>query len=213
MNIRKPRKALDHKEVRNLQEAVKFAEKIGKPMRTTITVQPAALDTYPPDLGQWVAIVLNRLRIWCVRRGAGYFAIWVRENYVGLRKEHLHILLHVPDKFRDELDLVLRRWLPGKPEVVEVGDVTFKVDRYGRRINKALTYMLKQMTPQAHVSVGRQVRRENKCRHTGAAVAAVLGRKCGTSRSLNANSRGQASSIPLAARRPQLEVVFNVGRR
>ena len=72
---------------------------------------------------------------------------------------------------------------------MQLGRPLFRTDRSGRRVNKALTYMLKQMTPQAWVALGREVRREKHCRRTGEKVAAVMGKRCGVSRSLNEGTR------------------------
>ncbi len=166
MYRRKLSRALSHREVRDLVEATHFAEKRGKPLTATLNVNPSSLDNYPADLGRWLTAFLNKLRIWCERAGFGYFAIWVRENYVGTGREHLHVLLYVPDGKRSAL-------------------------------NKALTYMLKQMTPQAWAALGREVRREKHCRHTGEAVAPVMGKRCGVSRSLNERTRRTFWSTPV----------------
>jgi hypothetical protein len=197
MNRRRLCKALDHRAVRDLSDATHFAEKQGKPLNTTITIHPNLLDQYPADLGQWITWLLNKLRIWCERdRGFGYYAIWVRENYEGGRREHLHLMLYVPKKEQAALEAALRRWLKGSETVVDVGAPTFSRNRFGQRVNKALTYMLKQMTPQARYALHGQVFRERRCRKTHAPVAAVLGRRSGTSRSLNANTRRTAWAAP-----------------
>jgi hypothetical protein len=193
MHLRQLRKALDHDDVRNLVDAEHFAETCGKPLNTTIAIHPKLLDQIPGDFGQWVSWFLNKLRIWCERdKGFGYYCIWVRENYDGAQREHLHVMLYVPKGEQAALENALRRWLPGKPEAVHVGVPKFQTDRCGRRTNKALTYMLKQMTPNAWFALSRRIRREKQCRQTHAPVAAVLGKRCGTSRTLNATAR-QAS--------------------
>lgn len=189
MYLRKSSKALTHREVRDISEAVHFAEKIGKPLTATLNINPALLAAYPPDVGLWVSAFLNKLRIWCDRAGFGYFAIWVRENYEGDRREHLHVFLSVPEQQRKELEEAARRWLPGDPAVLEVGRPKFSNDGFGRRVNKALTYLLKQMTPQAWASLGRAVRREKHCRRTGEPVAPIMGKRCGVSRSLSEKTR------------------------
>jgi hypothetical protein len=190
MHLRQLKKALDHEDVRELGDAVAFAEKHGKPLNTSFTIHPNLLTTYPADLGRWVSqVLLNKLRIWCDRHGFGYFTIWVRESYEGNRREHLHILIHVPEREQAALLEALHRWLPGEERVVKIGKPEYKRDRFGRRTNKALTYMLKQMTPQARFALEGRVRRENKCRDDHAPVAAVLGRRCGVSRSLNRQTR------------------------
>jgi hypothetical protein len=189
MNQRQLCKALDHHAVRELNEAVYFAEKRGKPLNTTITIHPKLLDDYLADLGRWVSDFTNKLRIYCQRAGFDYFAVWVRENYEGDRREHLHLMLYVPEREKAALEEAVHRWLPGQDRVVEFGKPKFRIDHYGRRINKALTYMLKQMTPQARFALGGRVFREKKCRDTHAPVAPVLGRRSGVSRSLNRNTR------------------------
>lgn len=200
MYVRRPCKALSHRDVRNLREATHFAEKRGKPLNTTITVHPKMLDEYPTDISKWVSKLCNKIRIWCERdKGFGYFAWWVRENYDGERREHLHILLYVPKQHLADLEDVLRRWLPGKETVVKLGHPKFKTGRYGRRTNKALTYMFKQMTSKAHYALHRRVYRETHCRSTGEAVAAVLGLQCGVSRSLNQNTRDRFWTVPKKA--------------
>ena len=184
-------KALDHEDVRELVDAAAFAEKRGKPLNTTLIIHPKLLAIYPDDIGHWLsAWFLNRLRIWCERdRGFGYFAIWVRESYEGERREHVHLLLYVPDRERPALEDTLRCLLVGDERVVDVGVPRYSRDQYGRRTNKALTYMLKQMDPKARFALGFRVRREEKCRDDDAPVAAVLGKRCGVSRSLNARTR------------------------
>jgi hypothetical protein len=189
MNHRQLCKALEWNEVKELIEAEHFAQKRGTPLNTTINIHPKLLDAYPEDLGKWTSDLLNNLRIWCNRAGFGYFALWVRENYKGDRHEHLHVLLHVSNENHPALEAALRRWLPGKDEVVFLGRARYRADRFGRRVNTALTYLIKQMTPQAHFALNRGVRRENKCRKTGVPVAPVLGKRCGISRSLDREAR------------------------
>jgi hypothetical protein len=190
MYVRGLTKALDHHDVRDLIEAEQFALKRGKLMTATITVHPKFLDEYPEDMGRWIGWLTNKIRIYCQRTGFGYFAMWVRENYESDDwREHLHLMLHLPESQRDALEDALRRWLPGAENAVHLGRPEFRRDRYGRKVNKALTYMLKQMTPQAHYALGGQVFREKQCRETHARVVPVLGRRSGVSRSLNARTR------------------------
>lgn len=188
--------ALDHDEVRELIEAERFARKRGKPLTTTVTIHPKLLDTYPADLGRWTSWLTNKIRIWCERdRGFGYFALWVRESYEGDRREHLHMMLHLPENEREAFEAALRRWLPGKENVVDLGRPKFSNTRFGR-VNKALTYMLKQMTPQAWFALNKRVRREKQCRTTHEAVAPVLGKRSGVSRTLNAKTRATFWDTP-----------------
>jgi hypothetical protein len=190
MYLRQSSKALNAKEVRTLIEAECFAERRGYKFNATITIHPKLLDRYPPDLGLWVIEVLNKLRIWCTRdRGFGYYAIWVRESYVGDRREHLHIMLYVPERDRARLEDALSRWLVGREGVFKIGQPEYRTNRYGERVNAGLTYMLKQMDSRAWYALCRRVRRETKCRETHAPVAPVIGKRCGVSRSLNKTTR------------------------
>ena len=193
MYHRQKRKALSHDEVHDLVDAAFFADRLGKRLNTAITVHPKYLDAYPADVGIWLSTsLLNNLRTWCARSGFGYFALWVRESYQGDRHEHVHLLLYVPDTKRSALEGMLKRWLPGQDRVVDVRRLSFKKDRFGRSINGFVTYLLKQMTPQAWWSLEQRVRRETHCRYTGLPVAAVLGKRCGVSRTLSKTTRRAA---------------------
>jgi hypothetical protein len=197
MYVRGLTKALDHHDVRDLIGAEQFALKRGKPMTATINIHPKLLNEYPEDIGRWISWLTNNIRIHCQRAGFGYYALWVRENYEGDdRREHLHLMLHLPEGQRDALEAALRRWLPGAENVVHLGRPEFRRDRYGRKVNKALTYMLKQMTPQAHYALGGKVFREKHCPETYARVAPVLGRRSGISRSLKARTRATFWTTP-----------------
>lgn len=192
MNQRKPSKALTPSQARDLIEAAHFASKIGKPLNTGVSIHPNCLLHPPVDVGHWVSGLLNHLRIWCTRQGFGYSCIWVRENYEGAGREHLHLVLHVPPVERALLQATLEEWLPGSPNLVRVKPAEFGTDRYGRHVNKAVTYVLKQMTPQARYALHHRVRRESECKVTGAKVAPVLGKRCGTSANIDAKARESA---------------------
>ena len=62
MYVRKPSKALTHLEVKALSEAVHFADKRGKRLPATLSINPALLESYPSDLHQWRTTFLNKLR-------------------------------------------------------------------------------------------------------------------------------------------------------
>lgn len=188
--------ALDHAAVQEIVDAELFAERRGKRINTVINIHPRLLDVYPADVSLWVIWLLNKLRIHCERHRFGYFAIWIRENYVGDRREHLHVMLSVPGREKAKLELALRRWLPGDEAAIKLTKPEYdtkRCDWTGRPVNKALTYLLKQMTPQARFALkgskGLTVRRERECRKTGAPVAPVFGKRFGISRSLNAKAQ------------------------
>jgi hypothetical protein len=187
MYRRKNQKALTHIDLRSLHDAYTFAEKIGKTLNATITIHLNSMETYPADVGAWLSWFLNKLRQWCVRRRFGYYAIWVRENYKGEKQEHIHVMLHTPEISRSRLKSILRSWIAGDERAVEVGRPKFKRNRFGGLVNTFLTYIFKQMTPQAKWK--KPLRRETHSRKTGLPVASVLGKRCGVSRSLDKAAR------------------------
>ena len=196
MYRRRLRQALDHRDVQELVAAELFAEQRGKKLNTVITIHPKLIDEQPADIGLWVSWLTNKVRIFCERdRKFGYFAFWIRESYDGKDREHLHIVMYVPKRHKADLEGSLRRWLTGDPRAIKLTEPEYdhkQRDRFDRPVNKALTYLLKQMTTQARFALkaqGLNVRRECHCRKTHSPVAAVLGRRAGVSRSLNARAR------------------------
>jgi hypothetical protein len=81
--------ALTQFDVRDLVDAEHFAERIGKKLNTTVTIHPKLLDEYPVDAGGWLSSLFNKLRIRGQRAGFGYSAIWVRESFKSLQREHV----------------------------------------------------------------------------------------------------------------------------
>lgn len=199
MNVRKPKKALGTREVRDFLEGVHFAEKIGHALNETITLHPGCLPDAAPDPWPEFVRLLNLLRIWFRRQGHPYCAAWTRENYARPGAEHLHVLIYVRPKTRGALVTALASWFPS-PGAVQLRKAEVGRDQSGGRYNKAATYFLKQMTPQAAYSLNWRVRREKRNRHTGEKVASVLGKRSGLSRSLDCKAREAFYAVPLAAR-------------
>jgi len=189
VNVRKLRGPLNPSDARDINEAEHFAAKRGKKLNTTVSIHPKLLTERPDDIGLWLSGFLNQLRIWCRRSGFGYFSIWVRENYEGDCREHVHVLLYVPDSWREAFKEAVRRWLHGETKAVHFGEPEIDRTKSGQLANKALTYLLKQMTSQARYSLCNRVYREKKCKETHALVAPVLGKRYGVSRSLNKATR------------------------
>lgn len=195
MYTRRYQKALTPRDVWKLVKAEQLAKNLGKELDTFVTVHPKFMMDYPLDVGKWLSAFLNKLKIWCHREGFGYFAVWVRENYEGDRHEHVHMLMNVPLSKLLSLKQAVRRWLPGDDRVVDVRPARYRTNPFGRKINEAFEYSLKQMTPQAWRSLrnhGKPVRRETHHPITGRPVAPVLGKKCGVSRSLYKARKRQA---------------------
>jgi hypothetical protein len=141
-----------------------------------LTVHPGRLEQPPLDTGRFFQRkVIAWLGDWHRRQGHQWSAVWVRENYLAHHREHMHMLLHVPKRLQGKLARALTRRWP-EPEVVDLKPV---YDEKG-----AISYIVKQLTPQAHFAVGRSVRRERHCRHDKALVAVVLGLRANMTRDL-----------------------------
>jgi hypothetical protein len=173
MHRRKLHGWLNAREVRQLDAVVHEAQRHRAPVTVLMTVHLGSLEAAKGDPGAYLRrVVVNRLGRWCRDRRIPWIGVWVRENYVWPHREHVHVLLHVPRGLIGAFEAAVRRWWPSP-----IGNV--------ERVyhpQHVVGYLSKQMTPQAHFAVGRQIRRERQCRRTGAKVAAVLGRRMGMSR-------------------------------
>lgn len=176
MNRRKLSYALGPEDVRTLSEAAHAAEFLGLPFTVLVTIHFGKVIPNPADPGAYLRRnVVNRLGIWFHRRGIEWTALWERENYKGHNREHVHLLVHVPPRRQASFRAAVERWWPEKGSV--------DVQRL-YNTKRALRYLMKQLTPQARFAFGGLIRREAACRHTGARVAPVLGRKFGMTRNL-----------------------------
>ncbi|MDB5558144.1 MAG: hypothetical protein JWQ36_1078 [Enterovirga sp.] len=84
--------------------------------------------------------------------------------------------MNVPPRRLNDLETAVGGWLPGSDAVIKFGAPEYGTGRFGERVNKALTYMLMQMTNQARFPLWNQVRRQKHCRETHQPLAAMLGR-------------------------------------
>jgi hypothetical protein len=170
MNRRRLRNAIDHREARRLRSAVHEAARQNRILNRFVTIHPGRLGLPPDDLGLFFRAAIKRIGNWFRRNCGGWWAIWVRENYEGDGREHLHLLIHVPRNRYRAFEAALLRWWPetGAVDFVSVNNPT-----------DVVAYMLKQMTPQAQFALRRRVRRETRSRHDLAKVAPVLGSRTG----------------------------------
>jgi hypothetical protein len=150
VNRRHTSKGLRHNQVRDLWDAWHHARRIGCPLNALISLRPLDCDDLSP-LDRWLrwGCFLNKLGIYARQHGFKFVAIWTRECNPDATGEHLHVLMHVPKKWRSRCEETLFRWHPG-PGEMDVGLADYRV-RYtanGRRLS-AVGYVMKQMTPQA----------------------------------------------------------------
>jgi hypothetical protein len=187
--------AIDAPDRRDIREAFAHGQRIGYPLNCAINFHPVHMHDYPEgDLGVWFKDELrNRMTTWLRRRGIRWHAVWMRENYVGDRREHIHLLINCPIHLRDDLLAAIRRWYPGTDDLVTMGPVTWrKHPKTGFLVCAGLEYRLKQMTARAWgpPRPGRP-RRETESRHDRAPVAPVMGRRHGVSDTLNQKARDE----------------------
>jgi hypothetical protein len=160
-----------------LSEAAHAAEFLGQPFTVLVTIHFGLLTQCPPDPGAFLRReVINRFGIWFRRRDIAWTALWVRENFRGFQREHVHLLVHVPQRQQAAFRAAVQRWWPeqGAVDIRRVYDT-----------ERVLRYLSKQLSPQARFAFRGLIRREAACRHTGVRVAPVLGRRFGMTRNLS----------------------------
>lgn len=128
-----------------------------------------------------------RVSTWLRRKRIMTYWVWSRENYEGERREHLHIVMHLPPRLRVELEDHIRG-LPGyrgNENLVRVGKRTTKFNPVTNRWEDGLQYRMKQLRGDAVGAPGPyRLNRETKSRRDGALVAPVFGQRCGVSETL-----------------------------
>jgi hypothetical protein len=187
MNRRRLSHSLGPREVRLLDGAAHAAAKAGLPFTVFLTVHLGLIPEARAVAAEYIrGAVVNRIGVWLRRRRVPWIALWVRENYLGLAREHVHLLMHLPRGHRAAFRAAVRRWWP--EPISDLGP-TYNV-------RGVVGYLSKQMSPQAHFAMRRRIRRERKCRRTGAPVAPVLGRRLGLSRGLRELVEGPCGTGP-----------------
>jgi hypothetical protein len=75
--------------------------------------------------------------------------VWAREIHCDHTGEHLHVLMHVPDRLFGDFQQRLVKWFPGPGEMdVRAAHYRVTLTDSGKR-KSAISYICKQMTPQA----------------------------------------------------------------
>jgi hypothetical protein len=137
MNCRKLMTSLGPSDVWGLSEAVYGAASMGLPLTGMLTIHFSRVSPLPEHPGDYLRrSIVGRLGVWCRRRGLSWTAIWVRENYAGGRREHLHVLLHVPGRHWAALCAAVRRWWP-EPDCADLRRI-YNLERVLRYISKQL---------------------------------------------------------------------------
>jgi hypothetical protein len=183
-------KGITAPERKNIAGADSFARERGRPLNTTLDFQPYHLTTYPAgDLDVFFQGLRTRISTWCGRKKVGCFWVWMRENYVGSRREHLHVVMYLPARFRAELEAYIRRLYPGTEQLIAIGERTTEYDPETGRWTDGLAYRMKQLRGDAVGKPGpTRLPRQVRSRYDEAPVAPVHGKRCGVSDSLTLKS-------------------------
>jgi hypothetical protein len=179
---RKVSRSIPGKAVRELEAAWRFAKSIGQPMNRFVTIKPSGIDDHTP---------VGRIKIWQHWRnrlaqfardnGFPFTSVWTRESEPDTgRKEHLHLLMHVPRKQLRQFDDLMDQWDGKTGQILnEPAGYDTRVTETGRHKN-VFNYMTKN-SPQA------AYKRKRYFRSGGP----ILGKRFGTT----ANIAGKARAV------------------
>jgi hypothetical protein len=195
-------KGITARERKDLIGADRFALQQRRWLNTNVDFHPCHLDAYPEaDLDVFFQGLRTRISTYCGRKKIGCYWVWTRENYAGDRREHLHMVMHLPPRFRADLEAYIRRIYPGGLQLVQVGERTRVYNPETGRWEDGLAYRMKQLRGDAVGKPGpTRLNRETRSRCDGAAVAPVYGKRCGVSDSLTlkAEQKWRAATTPPA---------------
>jgi hypothetical protein len=216
--MRKEVRWIEPADRRELWAAEQFARRsLGKPLDWLVSFHPRYLHRYPEiPLADLFKDGRRRTATRLQRRGIGFYGTWVRENYEGERREHLHIALYLPDADAAE-DLVAgwRSWFPGDERIIRITKPDRIFDaRKGEWMSRAVSYSAKQMLPAAayHDDPKLRYHRES-ANHWGEPVAPVLGHKWGDRHHQLCGPHRMASSPPRRPLEPRPRPVSRSLRR
>ncbi|MBV9393513.1 MAG: hypothetical protein JOZ84_03790 [Methylobacteriaceae bacterium] len=179
-NVRRQSKGLNTDQVKELDYGWRHAAIIGRPLNLMISTRPIDVDELAlVERCQLFAAVRNKLGVYARLRGFEPTFVWSREVNPDGTGEHMHVLMHVPSKYRAEFEQTVLGWLPGAAEidVIRANQKT-RFTWNGRRLS-AVGYISKQMTPQAWY-------RRGLLRKPG---GAVLGKTGGITKNLDRRAR------------------------
>jgi hypothetical protein len=152
-------------------------------MNRFVTIRPSDIDDHTPveRIKVWQTW-RNRLAQFARDNGFPFTSVWTRESEPDTgRKEHLHLLLHVPRKRLAQFDELMEAWDGGTEQILnEPADYGTKVTDTGRYKN-VFNYMTKN-SPQA------AYKRKRYFRSGGP----ILGKRFGTTANIGSKARAVA---------------------
>jgi hypothetical protein len=179
---KKVSKALKAKVVRNLTAAWWFAgQSAGLNLNRFVTIRPRNIDEMTPEeRNAFWKTMLNKVGQFARDHDFETAHIWSRESEVGTgRKEHLHVLVHVPPALTKRFEEVASSWFDGAEEIdIRPADYRHRWVKGKRR--SAITYLTKN-SPQAAYKTDL-----GWCRG-----GPILGKRAGCSRNIDAAVRAR----------------------
>ena len=146
----KETKGLNTNQVKDLDSAWHHAARIGRPLNALISIRPIDIDTRSPaERCKLFASVRNKLGVYARGQRIPVTLAWSREADLDGAGEHMHVLMHMPARYRPHFDDLVIGWYPGPGEVdITTANQRTRLTWNGKRLS-AIGYLAKQMTPQA----------------------------------------------------------------
>jgi hypothetical protein len=148
MHHRRITKGLSNKLVNEMTHGWQHARRIGYPLNVMVTIRPfKELDRTTSC--KLAANIRNKLGVFARQHGFPFVAAWARECDPNGTGEHIHILMHIPQRKFEKLEWTVIGWFP-EPGVTDVSrrDQKVFVTPNGKQ-KSAIGYITKQMLPQA----------------------------------------------------------------
>lgn len=117
-NRRRVSKGLCTAEVKEMSEAWHHAARIGRPLNVLISLRPEKIDDLSPEERCLdFRAFRNKASGYARRHGFEPTFVWSREINPDGSGEHMHVLMHVPKRFRQHFEETLIGWFPGPAEM------------------------------------------------------------------------------------------------
>jgi hypothetical protein len=149
-NYRRESSGLDRKRLNELINGWFHARRLGLSLNAFVSFRPIAGDELAPvERCKLFARVRNKLGVYARLHRFPPTFVWAREIHCDHTGEHLHVLMHVPDRLFGDFQQRLVKWFPGPGEMdVRAAHYRVTLTDSGKR-KSAISYICKQMTPQA----------------------------------------------------------------
>lgn len=177
MHRRKKAYGLSAADLRFMASAGAAAQSNGLPMTGLITVQSGLTNEGRRDPCDYLRRrIVGPLGNWFRRRRLPWVALWVREAFQGVGREHVHLAVCVPPEHEADLQAAVERLWPGGIGHFLHWDNSLALIGYLSKQHVEGTVAVNQ-------AVLVPIRRQEYAKD-GAPVAPVLGRRLGASRTL-----------------------------